>query len=264
MDKHEVIAKLEKRLEALKQLDATKYGDPSFKKWQRDTEVALEKIFGPDTRHLVDFSIVRFAPSSFHRGDPGPADARAFTAGRLTADALLLSMIGEVTEYWPDDSVKNESYSNALPTSSDKVFVVHGHDNAAKESVARLIGQLELEPIILHEKPNKGRTIIEKFVDYTDVGFAVVILTGDDRGGEKSESVDSYQDRARQNVILELGFFLGKLGRDRVCALYQDGVEIPSDYDGVLFVPLDGAGAWRYQLAKEMKAAGLDVDLNKL
>lgn len=146
---------------------------------------------------------------------------------------------------------------------SKKVFIVHGHDEAAKESVARLLEKLDLEPIILHEKPNQGRTIIEKFEDYSDVGFAVVLLTPDDVGAVKEEAGD-LKPRARQNVIFELGFFIGKLGRQRVCALYKGDVEILSDFSGVLWTPLDEEGAWRLKLGKEMKAAGLNVDLNKL
>jgi predicted nucleotide-binding protein len=91
----------------------------------------------------------------------------------------------------------------------------------------------------------------------------VILLTGDDRGGMWKASYEEQKPRARQNVILELGFFLGKLGRERVCALYQPGVEIPSDYSGVLFVSLDAGGAWRLALARELKAAGLDIDMNK-
>jgi len=146
------------------------------------------------------------------------------------------------------------------PITGSRVFLVHGHDDAALQSVARFIEKLELPVTILREQPNQGRTVIEKFVDYSDVAFAVVLLTGDDVGGRCEDA--NLQPRARQNVILELGFFLGKLGRDRVCALYEDGVEIPSDYAGVAFVPLAG-GAWRLELAREMKAARLPVDMNK-
>jgi predicted nucleotide-binding protein len=96
----------------------------------------------------------------------------------------------------------------------------------------------------------------------SDVGFAVVLLTGDDRGGSATAKDDQLELRARQNVILELGFFLGRLGRSRVCALHRDGVEIPSDYSGVLYVKLDQQGDWRLQLAKELKAAGFPVDMN--
>jgi predicted nucleotide-binding protein len=115
---------------------------------------------------------------------------------------------------------------------------------------------------ILHEQANRGRTIIEKFEDYADVGFAVVLLTGDDRGGLREVAYESYALRARQNVILELGFFLGRLRRDRICALHEPGVEIPSDYQRVLSVPFDAAGKWKLELARELKSAGLQADLN--
>ena len=104
------------------------------------------------------------------------------------------------------------------PKSTNQVFVIHGHDESARESVARFLEKLELEPIILHEQPNKGRTIIEKFEDYADVRFAVVLLTPDDVGAVKDRA-DDLRPRARQNVVFEFGFFIGKLGRERVCAL---------------------------------------------
>ena len=144
-----------------------------------------------------------------------------------------------------------------------RIFLVHGHDEMAIQAVARFLENLDQEVILLREQPNCGRTIIEKFEDYSDVGFAVVLLTGDDRGGPATASTDELHLRARQNVILELGFFLGRLGRSRVCALFVEGIEIPSDYSGVLYIKLDTEGAWRLQLAKELKAAGLPVDMNK-
>ena len=122
-----------------------------------------------------------------------------------------------------------------------------------------------MEPIILRELPDEGRTIIEKLVEYSaQAGFAVVLLTPDDIGGSKSDSYEDLKPRARQNVILELGLFLGRLGRKHVCILYQKEVEIPSDYQGVLFIEVDGHGAWQTKLAREIKNAGLDVDLNLL
>lgn len=144
------------------------------------------------------------------------------------------------------------------------VFLVHGRNEGVRERVARFLERLDLKPIILHEQPNQGRTIIEKFEDYSGVAFAVVLLTGDDHGGLKGEPFENQKLRARQNVILELGFFLGLLSRSRVCALYEHGVEIPSDYQGVAFVELDDRERWHVELAKEMKAAGLPVDMNKL
>lgn len=141
------------------------------------------------------------------------------------------------------------------------VFVVHGRDEAAKEAVARFIEKLALRAIILHERPNAGRTIMEKFEDYSDVGFAVVLLTPDDVGAPQDRR-NEVKPRARQNVIFELGYFVGKLGRNRVCALYKEDVEIPSDYHGVLYVPMDSGGAWRMGLAREIKHAGIEIDLD--
>ncbi|MGH2500967.1 MAG: TIR domain-containing protein [Ktedonobacterales bacterium] len=142
---------------------------------------------------------------------------------------------------------------------SRDVFVVHGHDEAAREATARFIAQLGLHPIILHEQANQGLTIIEKFEKHAQVAFAVVLLTPDDTGGSSNEQ-DALKPRARQNVILELGYFLGRLGRDHVCALYKGGVELPSDMSGVLYVPMDDAGAWKSTLSREIKAAGLDIN----
>lgn len=144
-----------------------------------------------------------------------------------------------------------------------KVFIVHGHEHGIKEATARFLERLDLEPVILHERPNAGRTIIEKFSDYSDVHFAVVLLTGDDEARERGSEKD-LNLRARQNVILELGYFLGKLGRARVCALYESGVEIPSDYQGVLFIPLDAGDRWKFDLVRELRAAGFSVDANRI
>jgi predicted nucleotide-binding protein len=151
----------------------------------------------------------------------------------------------------------------AAPPQSKKVFVVHGHDNEAKQTVARFLEHLKLEPIVLHEQANEGRTVIEKFEVYADVGFAVVLLTPDDVGALVTAR-ENLTPRARQNVVLELGYFLGKLKRNRVCALYKKGVEIPSDYQGVLYVELDAAGGWTLKLAQELAAAGIPIDLAAL
>jgi len=140
------------------------------------------------------------------------------------------------------------------------VFVVHGRDEGAKQTVARFLEKLNLHPIILHEQPNQGRTIIEKLHRHSEVSFAVVLLTPDDEGRQVGTS--EWQPRARQNVILELGFFVGLLGRERVCALRSPGVEVPSDLAGVVYIELDPKGAWTLALGRELKAARLEIDLN--
>jgi predicted nucleotide-binding protein len=143
-----------------------------------------------------------------------------------------------------------------------KIFLVHGHDDRALHETARFLEKLHQEVIILREQPNKGRTLIEKFEVYADVGFAIVLLTPDDKGGPQNGDASDLKPRARQNVVFELGYFIGRLGRNRVCALYLEGVEIPSDYSGVLYTKMDASGAWRLEIAKELKAAGLPVDMN--
>lgn len=155
-----------------------------------------------------------------------------------------------------------------VKVSSNKVFIVHGHDEAAKHSAARLLTKLKLEPIILGEQDDLGRTIIEKFEDYSDVDFAIVLLTPDDVGASVKEFADREQDglmkRARQNVIFEMGFFFGKLGRKHVCALLKSNTERPSDISGIVYTPMDDHGAWETKLAKEMKSAGLPVNMEDL
>jgi predicted nucleotide-binding protein len=114
----------------------------------------------------------------------------------------------------------------------------------------------------LHEQVTQGKTIIEKFEDHADVGYAVVLITPDDTGASIKEP-ENIRKRARQNVIFEFGYFLGKLGRDKVIGLVKGDIEVPSDYSGVLSVPIDEQGAWRFQLVKELKSVGYDVDANK-
>ena len=147
---------------------------------------------------------------------------------------------------------------------NNKIFIVHGHNNEVKESVARFIEKLGVEAIILHEQPNIGKTIIEKFEKYSKVGYAIILLTGDDIGGPKNNDKSTFKLRARQNVILELGYFIGLLGRQRVCALLEKGVEIPSDYDGILFVRYDESSTWKMELLRELKAIGYKIDVNQI
>lgn len=151
-------------------------------------------------------------------------------------------------------------------TQSKRVFLVHGHNEEMKQSVARFLEKLDLELLILHEQPGKGRTIIEKFENYSDVCFTVVLLSADDLAFVKGDNHENSRFRARQNVILELGYFLGKLGRDKVAALYEDGqfIEIPSDYTGVEFISYSGSNDWKLKLAKELKESKLNIDLNKI
>jgi len=150
-----------------------------------------------------------------------------------------------------------------LPIMGKGVFIVHGQDNEAKEMVGRFVDNLGLQAKILHELPNKGHTLIEKFEEYSHVEYAIILLTPDDLGASK-QNPKTPKYRARQNVIFELGYFIGKIGRDKVCALYKEGVEIPSDISGVVYITMDEFGAWRLSLAQEMQSAGVEFDITKI
>jgi len=147
--------------------------------------------------------------------------------------------------------------------SSKRVFIVHGHDNEAKQETARTLEKAGYEAIILHEQPNLGNTIMEKLERCTDVDYAIVLYTECDLGRAKEASEAEEKYRARQNVVYEHGYLIGKLGREKVFALVKGDVETPGDISGVVYTPMDSAGAWKISLAKDMREAGLEIDMNK-
>ncbi len=194
-------------------------------------------------------------------------EARQYLAeGKQQSIALLRQAINtledEIADQEPSappNSLRDVGHSRNL----SKVFVVHGHDPSAREEVGRFLDRIGLEAVILQEKPDRGQTVIEKFEsNANEVRFAVVLLTPDDVGGAVVEPAQSA--RARQNVIFELGYFVGKLGRGRACLLRKGNVEIPSDLAGVIYTELDPAGGWKLRLATELKEAGLVFDASKL
>ncbi|MCM3202716.1 TIR domain-containing protein [Bacillus cereus] len=144
-----------------------------------------------------------------------------------------------------------------------KVFIVHGHDELAKIQVSELIRRLGLTPIILHQQASGGKTIIEKIESYSNVGFGVVLYTPCDLGSKVGEE-KNLNPRARQNVVFEHGFLIGKIGRENVAALVKDTVETPNDVSGVVYISMGSEGSWELQLAKELKSSGYDIDLNHL
>ena len=143
------------------------------------------------------------------------------------------------------------------------IFIIHGHDTAVQAESARFCEKIGLSPIILNEQPNKGKTLIEKFEEYSDVGFALVLYTPCDIGKE-NEDASAFQARARQNVVFEHGYLVAKLGRNRVCALVKGVVETPSDISGVAYIPIDPEGTWQYKVIDELKAAGYSVSKDSI
>ena len=265
--KAKAIERLRKSLDAIPELKQLRHGSQEFNKWRRDTRITIKNTFVDNPNYIHDFNRIPFSltVSSYIDRTPEWKIQQAYVEGLESAASLLESMIGEIKEYWEDE--------NPTPTTSaidqngqidsKKVFVVHGRDNEARERVARFLEQLELTPVILAEQSNQGRTIIEKFERHAQAAFAVVLLTPDDVGALESDK-NNLGPRARQNVIFELGFFIGRLGRERVCALTNGEMQIPSDYAGVVYIPLDDADGWKIKLGKELKSAGLDINAERL
>lgn len=154
----------------------------------------------------------------------------------------------------------------AEKTYSRRIFLVHGHDVALKLELQRLLRRLDFEPVVLHEQPDEGKTVIEKLrAELADVGFAFILLTPDDTGGMASGA--ALQPRARQNVIFEHGLLTGLLGASRVCAIVKEAVEVPSDLQGVLYKRIPpglGLDSIVIELVRELKSAGYSVDANKI
>jgi predicted nucleotide-binding protein len=146
--------------------------------------------------------------------------------------------------------------------SEGNILLIHGRDEATKESILGFIEKLGLRALILHEQPNEGRSIIEKSGELSNIDFAIILFTPDEIAASRNKPKER-RARVSQNVIFEFGYFLGKLGPQRVCALYKEGVEIPSEYSGVVCIPMDSKGGWRLFVAKEIKQAGIEIDLNQ-
>lgn len=140
----------------------------------------------------------------------------------------------------------------------DQVFIVHGHDEHAKNDVKAYVESKGLEPIILHLQASGGRTIIEKIDHYSNVGFGIVLYTECDIGAKRDTL--AFKWRPRQNVVFEHGYLIAKLSRSRVAALVKGAVETPNDISGVVYVSMDAAGNWKDELDAELRNAGFEVN----
>jgi predicted nucleotide-binding protein len=250
-----LVAKAENKLREFLDEDQGESGD--FDSLSNFVVEAISLAFGESSKEVRRVSSAFDAPiSMYHATTP---------AEYLECARDALRVIGSIKEIKSDlysiDADLAAGMNRVAHASGRKVFVVHGHHDALKQTVARFLERAKLEPVILAEQPSGGATIIEKLEANSDVAYAVVLLTGDDLGGINA---DDLRPRARQNVVFELGYFVGLLARKRVCALVEEGVEIFSDISGVTYISVDEAGAWRAALAKELNAAGLEIDLAAL
>lgn len=195
-------------------------------RWSNTNNRLLDKLF----RDRLDYIPFDGTIANVHEG--------------LVVMRECINRLEEICEDLDIYEEHSELTNTPLQNFGNDVFIVHGRDDGVKATVARFVEGLGMNAIILHEQPSRGETIIEKIERYSDdVGFAIVLITPDDVGGLEGEADNERNPRPRQNVVFELGYFMGKLGRERVCALFKGDVENPSDIDGVVYIDMDSLGA---------------------
>ncbi len=233
----------------------------SCKKWSSYNKTLLSNLFSNSsgTDRYRGFSYQRpFGSAGNPLVNPSLKEQMDRYQKRMTVSINSLEEIQNELELIPEQH--SAASSEQVATTGNEVFIVHGRDQGAKETIAREVEKLGLKAVILHEQPNRGRTIIEKLEELAkSASFAIVLLTPDDFGALKDRIDDTQNPRARQNVIFELGYFIGRLGRERVCPIYKGEIESPSDIDGIVYVHMDESGAWRQDLTQEMESAGLPI-----
>ena len=180
-------------------------------------------------------------------------------AGIIQSDELITDITNEILSEAKKElrKTRNISKESKLTLNKKQIFIVHGHDDKLKLEVARFIEKLGLEAIILSEQANKGKTIIEKIEENTDVGYGIVLYTPCDKGGTADTPYEKMKLRARQNVIFEHGYLIGKLGRERVCALVDGNIEYPSDINGVVYISYQDQ--WQHKISEELKSIGYKI-----
>lgn len=236
------------------------FGRERFQSWRRQFARFLDEYLPQEstvlnaklTHHVLVVKPEESAVQQFWRED-GEA-----------MDSYIESLIIDVDngEYEIPEESEGEHFQKSPKRDMNSVFIVHGHDEEAKQRTARFVEKLGFEAIILHEQASRSRTIIEKIEDYSNVGFAIVLYTADDKGNTVAEADKGVlKPRARQNVVFEHGYLMARIGRENVVPLVEGGVELPGDISGIVYI---SDTQWQVEIAKEMKAAGYSIDFNKL
>jgi predicted nucleotide-binding protein len=234
-----------------------------FEAWRHHTLAELDAVYeGDDIRDEFGYATTtgeHSSPSAYF-----PYKKNALQSGVLTlaslVERLALAVEPEPLQAHPKKRIKKQRKLVGR-SEAQNIFIVHGKAAGGfLERVVRFIGERGLNALVLGEQANEGRTLIEKFEDKaSDTGYAVVLLTPEDFAFGPGEEPPARPNRARQNVVLELGYFMASLGRQNVAALVQEGVEEPSDIKGIVYIPLDESGAWQTLLARELTAAGIEL-----
>jgi predicted nucleotide-binding protein len=227
---------------------------------QRQTRTFIRRTFGEGHVYQHEFDNIVFPSEYFYREDEFKND---WTLNKQRVVNLLEAMLKEIEVFGLSTATADTRVDTEV---LKRVFISHGHDARMREDAVAFIKQVGLDPVIMEERPSEGRTVVEKLEHYSNVSFAVILLSPDDLAYAKSKLPAEAKPRARQNVILELGYFLAKLGRKDVLVLHRKtkGFEKPSVIDGVIYVPYEELGDWRSSLVIELQARGHNIDMSEL
>lgn len=259
------LQKLQEKMTEIDALQKMSYGNESFQLWRNSAETLLVHALGDEVAQTVEFKTISYWPPLIVSGMAESVYQESYESGLQRARTALQSIYDEVQEYFDDQNIEQKQAveRQTLPLGKE-VFIVHGHDNEMLLKVKEFLTKSGLHPIVLREQPNEGRTIIEKFEnEAASTGFAVVLLTPDDVGRDVNE-VNGENPRARQNVVFEMGYFIGKFGRRKVAVICDPSVERPGDVAGVVYIDNTSGNDWKIDLMKELRAAGYDVDPSAL
>lgn len=245
----------------LTELEACPEDEHSLLKWYQKTIKILDGAFASGATHYFE-EMGGFEVSHYYDGTAVLEEhnkGRAFGILKRMRDGL-----SELRQPSNDKSMENESPSS-FNSDNKSIFIVHGHDEAIRGKVAAFLRAIGLIPIVLADKASSGMTIIEKIEKHGDVGFAVVLMTPDDLGNDTSNAKSGeLETRPRQNVLIEFGYFWGRLGRERVCLLNAIGDNVSSDLKGLGYVSLDKSSGWKIELGKELKAARYSINTDAI
>lgn len=258
MSDYEKLKKIIDETDKLIKKDITN-SDPEFEAWEMKVKRFISNQYGANSLEMEKFNDTSFFMGVWSFDTPEEEIHRdsvnSCRDGLKTTKAILEAYLEDLS----DEVEPVIQFHTKSTKDTSRIFIVHGHDDELKEAVARILEKQDINPIILSEQANTGLTIIEKFEKNSDVGCAICLFTADDMG--RSKAVSDEKPRARQNVVFEAGYFIGKLGRERIVILSDSGIEIPSDLAGVVYTNTQN---WKVDLLKELKSMGYNIDFNRL
>lgn len=271
VSKQKALELLKKRIEELDSLPPRTADNDDlseFITWKTNTTSTINNIFN-DSKYL-DFKKISYSLSMWSSGMADSVYIDAHNDGLKKAKSFLSAYIKEIEDFWEDDNIvvtqqpkkiiKQPTLPQAIKEKSKDIFIVHGHDDGLVAKVQLFLNKIGLNGIVLHEQANLGKVILEKLEYYTNVDFAIVLYTPCDLGKAKED--EELKARARQNVVFEHGYLMGKLGRKNVTFLVDAEIETPGDISGAVYSSV--SNHWQFEILKELKAVGYNVDANNL